>query len=183
MKIDKKLNLVVTIGDEGNEIHFHHTPVGYETFKKYHFILGKTFADLFSDNIMLTGAKIAAMHMEEVAIQSGKWDGEEGVKNGFMAECERLTKVLILGEKGWENLPVNVAISRGAIDEIAWEEAKQRIVFFTLICCMISGKMREEPIRVMNDLWGTQTTSLTYMDFANSLPISTETENSPATPL
>jgi len=179
MKINKALNLVVPVETEEGEIFFHSTPLFFETFKKYHFVICATFTKLLTAEMHLTGAKIAAMTLEEVARDMGKWEGKEGVENGLMNEISRLTNVLILGDNGWESLPVDTAIQREFIEPEYWEEAKQRIVFFMLVCAMTKRDVRDDLLTIMNGSWQTQTTSLTSTEYADSLPILSETETSP----
>lgn len=189
MKIDKNLNLVVPVESEHGDIFFHHTPILRETFQRYHFVLAATFTRLLEAGMQMTGAAIAAMTLEEVSREMMRWEPEEKnkqadagvfVKSGFMDEIERLTTVLILGEKGWEPVPVNVAINRDLIDDMDWQEAKQRIVFFTLICGMTRKAVKEDLLTILNESWQTQTTSSTCSEFAASLPTSTETGTSSA---
>lgn len=176
MNINKGLNLVVPIDSE--KVYFHHTPIIYETFKKYHFVICSTFTKLMTNGMQLTGAKIAAMTLEETAKELGKWEGNEGVQNGLVEELARLTNVIVLSENGWEPIPVNVAMSRGFIQEEDWEEAKQKIVFFTLTSAMMGKVEKKEIIDAMNSIWLTQTTSSGCTEYAASLQMLKETETS-----
>ncbi len=181
MKIDKNLNLVVPVEADHGDVFFHHTPILRETFQRYHFVMCAAFTRLLQAGMEMTGAAIAAMTLEEISRDMGKWDGKEGVKAGLMDEIERLTTVLILGGNGWEQIPVNVALSRELLDEQDWQEAKQRIVFFTLICGMTRKAVKEDLLTILNDSWQTQTTSSTCSEFCASLPTSTETGTLPGT--
>lgn len=176
LRIDKKLNLIVPVGDEGEETYFYSTPIYYDVFKKYNLVICKTFTELLTAGLELTGAKIAAMQLEEVAIKMGKWEGREGVKDGLIGEIERLTNVLVMTDRGWDAIPVNVALQREYVAEEDWEEAKQRIVFFTLICSMTTKTVRDDLLTIMNSSWQTQTVSCSSMEFAASLPTSTKGE-------
>ncbi|HET8687475.1 MAG TPA: hypothetical protein VFM18_12545 [Methanosarcina sp.] len=175
MNISKDLNLVVkTEGD----VYFHHSPILYETFKKYHFVICSTFTKLLTAGMQITGAQVAAMTLEETAKEMGKWEGPEGIKDGLIGEIERLTNVICLSDSGWESFPVNIALSRNFVEEEDWEEAKQRIVFFTLICAMTKKEVRNDLLTIMNDSWQTQTTLSGCTDFAVSLQTLKETETS-----
>lgn len=178
MKIDKKLNLVVPVeSDEGNA-YFHSTPIQRETFQRYHFVMCAAFTRLLNAGMELTGAKVAAMTLEEVAKEMGKWDGAIGVEKGLMNEIERLTNVVALSDEGWGPMPVSDAIKRDLIDEDDWWEAKQRIVFFTLVCAMTRMAVRDDLLGIMNDSWQTQTTSSSCTEFIDSLPMLSEIEAS-----
>lgn len=178
MKIAKDLNLVVPVDSAEGEVYFHSTPILRETFQRYHFVICKAFSRLIENGLQLTGAKIAAMTLEEVAVELGKWEGDAGVKAGLMEEIARLTSAIVLTESGWQSLPVEVAIKRGLVEDEDWQEAKQRIVFFTLICAMTRAGVRNDLLEIMADSWQTQTVSSNSTEFAASLPILTETETS-----
>ena len=175
MKINTKLNLVCPIETEDGEVHFHSKPIMRETFEKYHIVIARTFTSLLSQGLDITGAKVAAMHLKEMAIEMGVWEGVEGVENGLLEEITRLTNVIVPTEQGWKTLPVSVAISKGHIAEDDWWEAKQRIVFFILISAMSKPKVTLSYLSGMCRIWQTVTTSLTDMEYLGSLPTSTET--------
>ncbi len=182
MKINHNLNLVCEIDGEHGAVTFHSKPILRDTFKKYHMVISKAFTNLLQNGLQLTGAKVAAMHLETVAEEMKCWEGAEGVKNGLMEEIARLTSVLVLTQKGWEDLPVSVAISRKHLSADDWEEAKQRIVFFILISAMTTPQVKSDLLEIMCSSWDVQTTSLTAMEYIASLPISKETESTVMTP-
>jgi hypothetical protein len=184
MKINKKLHLVVPVevDEVAGEVvsrYFHSAPIMYETFQKYHFVICATLTKLLSAGMEVTGPKIAAMTLEEVARDMGKWEGAEGVENGLMNEIARLTNVLALDETGWKTYPVGIAVDRGLIDEDEWREAKQRIVFFTLVFVMTKGKVRNDLLEILNDSWQTRTVSFNCTEYAASLPMLTREEITP----
>lgn len=179
MKINKSLNLIVSVGAGDSEIHFHSAPILRDVFKKYSLIICKTFTELLQNGLETTGAQIAANHLEEVSIQMGKWEGPQGVKEGLLGEIQRLTNVLVLTESGWDVIPVDVALNREYITEDDWEEVKQKIVFFTLVYVMTPANVRDDLYLMMNSTWGTRTEYLTCTEFRNSLPTSTETKSTP----
>jgi hypothetical protein len=181
MKIDKKLNLIVPVeGREGDTV-FHSTPIFFDTFKKYHFVICAAFTKLLTADMVITGPKIAAMTLEEVAKEMGKWDGSDGVENGLMAEIARLTNVIVLTANGWDTIPVNIALDREYVSQEDWEEAKQRIVFFILVSAMAKNDSKSDLLEIMNGIWLTQTTLSTVTEFKNSLSISNVTGNLPKT--
>lgn len=188
MKIDSKLNLVVPVdGESEGKVYFHSTPILRETFERYHFVIAAAFTRLLEGGMQLTGAAIAAMTLQEVAEDMGRWENKTvngktvpGIKEGLMQEIERLTNVLCWTAEGWKTFPVNIAIQRQFIDEETWGEAKQRIVFFTLVCMMTRLAVMADLLTIMNDSWQTQTTSLTCTEYAGSLPTLSEIETSAA---
>jgi len=176
MKIDKNLNLVVPVESNEGKAYFHSTPIHREVFQRYHFVMCAAFTKLLQSGMELTGAKIAAYTLEETAREMNKWEGATGIEKGLMEEIARLTNVLILGENGWEMLPVGVALQRGFIEDDDWSEAKQRIVFFTLVSAMTRMAVRNDLLMIMNESWQTQTTSSGCMEFIASLPTLSEIE-------
>lgn len=173
MKINKNLHFVVPAESDEENVFFHSSPILLETFKRYHFVMAATFNRILAGGLELVGPKIAAMTLEEIARETGRWEGKEGVENGLMEEITRLTNVLCLTEKGWEALPVKIAIEREFVDEMDWQEAKQRIVFFMLVCAMTRAAVMRDLLNMTNDSWQTQTVSQTCTEFAASLPILT----------
>lgn len=195
MKIDNKLNLVVPVDSdegEGTEVYFHHSPILRETFVRYHFVMAATFNKLLSNNMQVVGSKIAAFTLEEVAKELGQWEDDAerkfiGVQNGLMEEIKRLTNVVVYTPQGWQPIPVADAISRDLIAAEDWEEANQRIVFFTLVSNMVTKKIRATLLEIMHESWNTQCVSSKCSAWANSLPMLNEIEDTqkraPASPI
>ena len=133
MRIDKKLNLIVPISlENGETVYCHSMPILKETFQRYSLVIAATFSKLLVNGLQSMGARIAAFALQEIAEEMGRWEGVHGVKEGLLNEIDRLTNVLAMGSNGWESIPVETAISRGALDAEDYEEAKQKIVFFYL---------------------------------------------------
>jgi hypothetical protein len=179
MKIDSKLNLVVPVDtEEGEEttIYFHHTLILKDTFVRYHFAMAAALNKLLSNNMQVMGPKIAAFTLEEIAKELGQWEDNHdrkfiGIENGLMAEIKRLTNVITYTPQGWMPMPVADAISRKLLDEEDWQEASQRIVFFTLISNMVPKMVRATLLEIMHESWNTQSVLLNCTAWANSLPM------------
>ena len=175
MKIDRKLNLIVPVErDDGGMVHIHATPVSKETFAKHFKIISKTYTEIFKEGaayIASAGSKVAMLMLRKVA-------AEEGINaNELMTEIRRLSNIIVSGENGWESIPLSVGIQRGLIDEDDIDDAEGQIVFF--ICCsaMIAKKDLSSLMETICGFFGSQTVSSTCTEFAASLPILTQEEN------
>jgi hypothetical protein len=194
MEIDGKLNLVVPIGadSKGNaDRYFHSMPIHKDVFRRYHFAIAKTFNVLFANDMQISGPQIAAMTLEDVSIDLGAWEDKKddkgkvirvGVQSGLIGEIRRLTNTLVFTDGGWITMQVDDALNRDLISADEWDEALQRIVFFTLASVMLPTGASRDLILMACEIWQMQATSLTCSAFAASLPVSIpeETGSKPA---
>lgn len=174
MKIDKRLNLVVPVETESGTIYVHSTPISRAIFERYIFIISKTLSVLYEEGLtVFAGPRVAATIMKNIATERGIWEGQDGVQNGLMNEIRRLTNVVSLGDQGWKTSMFYDAAKSEILDEDAISEIEGHLVFFTCVSHM--HKKTEVPALLggMGEVWGTQTSSLNCMEWANSLPIST----------
>lgn len=187
MKVDKRLNLVKEIEDDGKSVYVHSTPIGQEIFKRYTRIIARTCREAYATAGVLA-PRVAANLLEEIAIETGQWEDRKniatgevvgpGVKNGLMAEIKRLTSVICWSGSGWEPLPFDVAVQQGKLDADTAAEVENLIVFFTLASWM--NEKRDLPNIYENvfGAWKALATSSTSTEWARSLPTSTETVSS-----
>jgi hypothetical protein len=186
LRIDKRLNLVVPIEDEGSTLYVHSMPISREVFDRYCRVIARTFRDCYvvAGN---AGVRIAANVLREVAEESGVWeDGKSasgdvvkvGVKNGLMAEIKRLTNVVAMTDQGWGTIPYDHAVQQGKLDPDTAAEVESLIVFFTVASWM--HRKQELPViyETVFGLWNARTTSLNCTEWGASLPTSTATDNS-----
>lgn len=189
MKIDRSLNLVIPIEREVGCIYIHSMPIPRVVFEQYFMPISKAFASIYSKGIgVLGGPRIAYLLLKQSAEDLGVWDGQgrselaeierNGVKNGLINEIKRLTNVVAIGENGWETLQLDEALKKNLIDEEEEFEALNAIVFFTLNSAMHTRAILLGFLKMMNDSFGTQTTSSNCTEFARSLPTSTTQESS-----
>ena len=192
MKLDEKLNLVIPVNPdkEGNaERYFHSAPIMRDTYRRYHFIIAKTFNVLFANDMQITGPKIAAMTLQEIAEEMGLWDDQKndkgavikvGVKSGLMDEIMRMTNTVVFTDAGWKSMPVYDAIKRDLMTEEEWDDAVQRIVFFMLASAILPAGAARDLNQMACELWMMRLTSLACTAFADSLPVSTQEETGQA---
>jgi hypothetical protein len=153
-------------------VHVFAAPLSRLVFEKYHMVMARTFSELNIYDIIGTGPRISAMILRRIATEMGIWEGENGVERGLVAEMRRLANVIVNSERGWEPIPLEMAVKREILDEDEASEVENAITFFIVAWAMY-GKARREPVlQGAAVLWGAQITSSTLMDYIASLPIS-----------
>ena len=184
MKIDKNLNLVIPIyGDDDSTVraYVHSTPIAREVFEKYFMTIAQTFASIYGGGLgQLGGPPVAMLLLKQQAEKANAWDGPEGINAGLVEEIRRMTSVIVPGEpgKGWQPLPLQVAVDRGFLNPDDKAEVENAIVFFIVVSAMHNRAVRRPILEGAVDLWGAQISSLNSSAFAASLATSTATGNS-----
>jgi len=183
MKINKKLNLVIPVEtDNGGTLYVHSTPISREVFDTYFLVLSKTFAAIHGEGLgMIAGPRVAALILKKISTDMGIWEGETGVQRGLVNEMHRLTNVLVLGERGWETVPYDEAITKELITQDDAAEVDNAVTFFIVSSAMHKRVMVEAMVAGAARLWGGQTSSLNCTEYASSLPTSIVTGNSGVT--
>lgn len=180
MKIDRRLNLVVSVERETGVRYVHSTPLTRQAFEAHALILGKTFALLFQQGLnFVSGPRIAAICLKQIAENMGIWDGLEGVENTLMAEIRRTSNVIApVKEGGWGQVPLQHAIDSNALDEDELSEVENAIVFFIVISSVAPSLDRPVLLAGLCRLWDAQLESSNSTEFMRSLPTSTPAESS-----
>ncbi|MCU5774725.1 hypothetical protein N5923_21765 [Erwiniaceae bacterium BAC15a-03b] len=177
MKISRVMNLIVPVETESGAAWIHSTPISREIYKAHFLILSKTFAAIFTEGLgTVAGPRVACLMLEKIASESGGWDGANGVRNTLVGEIIRLSNLVYPQEgKGWQTKPLDVAIEKGVVelDEIIGE-----LVFFTCVSAINKPDQARGLMEVVAGLWSSATTSLSLMDWIDSLVISKPTGNS-----
>lgn len=179
-RINRALNLVMTVETDAGEIYAHSTPVSKTIFRKFFLVMARAHTMIFQvGGGVASGPKIAAMTLEEAAKQMSVWEGPEGVEKGLFPEIRRLTNVIVPSPRGgWQHLPLQDAQAQGSITEDDAADIESAATFFTLASAMQHREGLIATTSGMQLLWGAQITSLNCTDFAAGLPISTETASS-----
>jgi hypothetical protein len=180
VKLNRKLNLVLTIETDGGNLHIHSTPIGREVFEENFLVISRAFTAVYTNGLgPVTGPRVAALLLKQEAIALNVW---ERTQQSLMAEIHRLTSVIIPGDSGWEPMPFDIARKRGVIDDETAAEVENSLVYFT---CASSIHLKTEfsvAMEGLSTLWGAQTTLLSATEFTNSLLISTPEETTGETP-
>lgn len=180
MKIDKKMNLVISVDrEDGGKLYVHSTPIMRETFERYYLVMSKAFSKLFGEGLgIIGGPRVAALILRDLAIAGEIWEGPEGVKQGLFNEIKRLTNVIAPTDQGWRAMPFyDQAQTLFSGDEIS--EVEGIIVFFILISAVQKKDQVLGILGVMVGLWGAQLTYSNCTEFASSLAMSIKQETSP----
>lgn len=180
MQLNRDLNLVIPVerGD-GSRIYVYSIPVATSVFERYYMVFARAFNRIYTDGLgIMSGPRVAAFILRDVAREMGVWDGPEGAERGLMAEMRRLTSVVVLDEKGWGPIPLHEATVRGFLDDRDVSEVENAIVFFMLAWHMHRRADREAILTSGMKLWSGQLEQLSISEFCSSLPTSTETGTS-----
>jgi len=173
-KLNRKLNLVLTVETDKGVVHIHTTPISRAVFEENFLVISKAFSAIFVNEVGPMGPRIAALLLKQEAEKLGTWDK---VQQSLVAEVYRLTIVIAPGPNGWETMPYNVAKQRGILDEDQAAEAENCIMYFI---CASSVQTRGELAKAtdfLKILWSAQTTLLNSTEYTRSLPMSTQEEN------
>jgi hypothetical protein len=189
VQLNRRLNLVIPVSraDGSGDVYVHSTPISREAFERHFLIISKTFAWIYNQGLgSLSGPRVALMLMRKVAESSVLADGPPDAReasralalaevDSFVAEVRRLTNVARPGPGGWEVVPYQEAVDRGALDADDRAEVDNLIVFFTVVSAVHRRDEVGTILGMMEQLWGAQTTSSTCTEFAASLGTSTAT--------
>jgi hypothetical protein len=175
VKLNRKLNLVLSVDTEEGTIHIHSSPIGREVFEDNFLVISRAFTAVYTNGLgPVTGPRVAALLLKDEATKLGVWDKTQ---QSLMAEIYRLTTAIIPTDHGWESIPYDVARKRGLIDADAAGLVENSLVYFT---CASSVHIKTEltvALEGLSTLWGAQTTSLSVTEYMRSLPMSTPEEN------
>lgn len=184
MKLNEKLHLVVPVyadADAADPQHYvHSAPISREIFEANFLLLSKTFTAIHAEGLgEIGGPRVACLVMREVA----KRMRDEERCQALMNEIRRLTNVLTRDGARWVMMPFQDAMDRKIIDGDDLSEVENAIVFFTVLTVMHPRRTLATYLNGAVSLWGAQTSPLDCSAFGASLPISTATDNTGATPI
>jgi hypothetical protein len=168
VKINRKLNIVFDVETDRGIAHVHSVPISRAVFEDHFMVISRTFSAFYTNGFgPLVGPRIAKLMLLR---EAGTLGEEERVKSTFLPEIERLTTVLIPGERKWESLPLGVAHSRKIIDDDTLNEVEGCLVYFTLASAMNLKAELTVTLEALRQFWNGATTSLSAMEYMNSLP-------------
>lgn len=174
MRINKALNLVIPVETENGTVYIHSTPVSRNVFEQFFLVISKSFAGIFSQGLgAVAGPRIAYLMLKKISEDLGEW---ESVQKGFINEIIRLSNVALVGDSGWETLPLQTALTHNKIDKETFDDIEGELVFFTLVSLMNKKNQIEAIMDTVNGLWGSQLESLGFTEYMSSLRTSTMQE-------
>jgi hypothetical protein len=166
----------------------YHTPLSREVFESNYRAIAAANMTLFSKGIGFaaeSGPIIATLALRDAA-------RSDALENGIaiagdpatpvLAEIRRLTMILAPSAQGYDNVPVDVALSRGVIDAEDWKEAESSIVFFTCGSSMARRERREAKNSALASVLRGSMTSSAPTEFVAGLQDSTAEKTLAAAP-
>lgn len=178
LKINKKLNLVIPIESDGKTIWFYSSAISREIFEANYLLLVKTLSNLYYNGIGPGMApRVAMLALKDIAKDM---NDKIDVSMPLIQEIYRLTFVLMedpsVGNK-WRTLPYLEVKNKKMVDEDVLSEVENALVYFTVASAVHLKSELPTVISGLNQIWGAQTTSLSTMEYCNSLAISIQDEN------
>lgn len=183
MKIDRSLNLVLTIEREsGSPLHVHATPLSRTVFEAHFELLGGTYSEMLRRGpvyLLRMGPKVAALTLRSVGKKEAQSYGrdDDGGAEALLLEMRRLTNVLMPGTAGWDMLPLDVAKQRGLLSEDDLAEVESQVAFFSVISAATKGGERTNILDATAFSMPAQTVSQNCTEWGASLPTSKHHEH------
>lgn len=183
MKIDRSLNLVLTLEREGSpSIHIHSMPLSRSTFEANYKLIGGTYAEMFARGpiyLLRVGPKVATLTLREVGAKEAEAYGLRGDGGvvALLAEIRRLSNVLAPSPSGWEMLPVDVALQRGVMEQDEWTEAESAIVFFMLVSAAMTRNVLATVLEKMAPIFDARSESRSATDLLAFLQTSKQPDH------
>jgi hypothetical protein len=175
VKLNRKLNLVLSVDTDNGPVHVHSVPISREVFEDNFLVISKAFTAVYTNGLgPVTGPRVAALLLKQEAKTLGVW---EKTQQSLMAEIYRLTNVIAPTDNGWDTMPFDIAKKRGILTEDAAAEVENCIVYFI---CASSIHLKAEltvAMEGLSTLWNAQTTSSNATEYMRSLPILTVEES------
>jgi hypothetical protein len=184
LQINNALNLVLPIryDDKGEpNIYAYHSPISTEVFTANYRILVAANAAIWQrgSNYAAACASTANLALLDAATADAQERGIDSQGPAFLAQIKRLTYVLAPGANGYEQLPVDIAITRDIIDAADWNEAESSIVFFFLGYALLPRAARKVRCTLIASALNGSTASALPLEWIQSLPAAIPASDTP----
>jgi hypothetical protein len=180
--INKKLNIVIPLEVDDKKFWVHSTPISREVFEASYMLFVKTLSNLYFNGIGPGMApRVAGLALRDMAKEI---DDKSDVSIPVIQEIYRLTYVLMIdpATNRWSTKPFLEVKMKALLDDETLREVENALVYFT-VASAIHLKSELPSIMVgLSAIWEAQTTSLSAMDYCNSLTISNQDENTGENP-
>src|SRR6516225_11591757 len=139
VKLNRKLNLVMSVETGDGNIFVHSQPISREVFEDNFLPISRAFTAVYTNGLgPVTGPRVAALLLKQEAKTLNVW---ERTQQSLMGEIYRLTNVISPSDSGWESMPFDVAKKRGILNDDEAAEVENCIVYFI---CASSIHLRAE---------------------------------------
>lgn len=177
MKIDRSLNLVLTVDrEDGATLYVHSVPIPFELYESFFLTVSKTWTALAAcgrEYLMRTAVRTAAFMLKRTAESDGVWSGEGGVEAALMGEIRRTTMIAVPKDGGgFEEIPLQVCIDQKRMSAADVSEVENAICFFMSGSAVMSRSDARAILPLVFGLYGAEVTSLSSTEFLASLPTS-----------
>lgn len=182
MKLDRRLNLVLTVEqNDGSMIYVHSTPISREVYEANFLLLTKTLAAMYEQGLSpAMCARVAGLMLKKTAAEMNQKESD-ALERNLMPEIRRLTNVILLSGKGWETVPYQEIVDRDILSRDDRAEVENHLCFFTAASWIHRKEELEKVIYPILNGSGYQTVSSSCTEFAASLPTSMPDANTGAT--
>jgi hypothetical protein len=181
MRVDRKLNLVLTVDRDEGVAYVHSTPISRDVFETYFEPISVAYAEMVEKGgewMARQGPRTALLMLKKVAKRDNCWEGTGGVENGLMNEIMRLANIVVPVERGgWDTVPLADAKRLGLLTDDDMSEVMNAIVFFTVCLSSMRRADAEILLTMTAGLFGAQITSSNVTEWAVSLETSTMEES------
>lgn len=167
MKINKRLNLVLQVGDDESTIHVHHTPIMQEIFERHAQFLAKAMNAMYADNLHpIVASRIAYIVMRDITREENRY---KTVERTFFPELWRMTNCVVPAKAGgFETVPFQEIINSNLMEPDDILEVQNFLCFFTVVSWLHGAPERAALYEVLTGS-GMLTTSLDVTEYKNSL--------------
>jgi hypothetical protein len=175
LKLNRKLNLVMTVDTERGTLHVVAQPIPRAVFEDNFMIMCRAYAAIYNNQLgPITGPQAALMLIKREA----QILGEETKGDMLLNEIRRMINVLVPSTNGssdsYQMMDFGLAVRQKLIDEDSAADIEAAVCFFTLALRAGAPQQMEGAIAGLNLFWNAETTSLTLTEYMRSLPTLTK---------
>jgi hypothetical protein len=161
------------VDSEKGRIHVHSVPISRAVFERHFMAISRAYTAIYANQLDWMGPRLAKLMLLREAEAIGE---TESVNRELLPEIERLTNVLLPGERSWDMMPLAAVRNRSMIEEEVIIEIENALVFFTCASALHPQKELEVMVAGLRRFWGAVTTSSNVTEYRSSLPISIPAE-------
>lgn len=166
--------------EEVQPYYVYSSPLSRVVFERYWMIFSKAHAAIYGEGLnVISGPRIAALAMRDIARSMGRLDGPDGVEHGVFDEMRRTSVIIVPGQKGtWEQVLLQDAINKDLITADDVSEVENILAFFIVISALHRAAERGPILEGAARLWDARILLSSCSEFMSSLPKLTATASS-----